>query len=192
MKTIKLVLLVTFFCAVLYPVTASPIISDNKPWSFIQIGIVPDAVALVPSDIPVLGINVELFCGLQERVGILNVQPIVGITDVVKGVSIQGVGLNSETIGLQLGVVTFQNYFCGANLALVTGARENHGLQVGLVNLSGGAAPAMDGQDTEPPAAAGVQFGLVNCTTTGFQFGLFNYNADSIIPVTLLFNYSSR
>lgn len=192
MKTIKWVLLVTLFCAVIYPATAAPIISDNKPWSVIQIGIVPDAVALVPSDIPVLGLNFEPFCGMQKRVGILNWQPIVGISDTVKGVSVQGFGFNSEMVGLQLGLINFQNYLCGLDLAVLTGARENHGFQVGMVNLSGQSAPAMDGQDTEPPTAAGVQFGVVNCTTNGFQFGVFNYNAESVIPFTILFNYSSR
>ena len=192
MKTIKLVLLVTLFCAVIYPAAATPIISDDKPWSFIQLGIVPDAVALVPSDIPVLGINAEFFCGMQEKVGILNFQPIVGISDVVKGVSVQGFGFNSEMVGFQLGAVNFQNYFCGLDLAVVTGARENHGCQIGVVNLSGQSAPAMDGVTTEPPSASGVQIGLVNSTTNGFQFGLFNYNSESVIPFTILFNYSSR
>lgn len=192
MKTIKLVLLVTLLCSVLYPVAAAPVIQDSKPWSFIQIGIVPDAVALVPSDIPVLGLNVELFCGTQKRVGIFNFQPIVGITDVLKGVSIQGLGFNGETVGLQFGFITFQNYFCGVDFALLTGARENRGLQIGLLNLSGNAAPSMSDEALEPPAARGVQFGLLNCTTNGFQFGVFNYNAESLIPFTILFNYSSR
>jgi len=192
MKTIKQVLLVTLFSAAIYQAAATPIISDDKPWSFIQLGIVPDAVALVPSNIPVLGINAEFFCGTQKKVGILNFQPIVGISDVVKGVSVQGVGLNSEMVGFQLGAVNFQNYFCGLDLAVVTGARENHGCQIGVVNLSGQSAPAMDGVTTEPPSANGVQIGLVNSTTNGFQFGLFNYNAESVIPFTILFNYSSR
>lgn len=192
MKTIKQVLLVTLFCAAIYPVAAAPIISDERPWSFLQIGLVPDAVALVPSSIPVLGINAELFCGMQDKVGILNFQPIVGISGVVKGVSVQGFGFNSEMIGFQIGTVNFQNYFCGLDLAVVTGARENHGCQVGVVNLSGESAPAMDGVTTEPPSAEGVQIGLVNSTTNGFQFGLFNYNAESVIPFTILFNYSSR
>ncbi len=192
MKTIKQVLLVTLFCAVVYPAVASSIISEDRPWSIVQIGLVPDAVALVPSTVPVLGINAELFCGMQQKVGILNFQPIVGISNSVQGVSIQGVGLNSEMIGFQLGVVNFQNYFCGLDLAVVTGARENHGCQVGVVNLAGVSAPAMDNVTTEPPAAQGVQIGLVNSTTNGFQFGLFNYNAESAIPFTILFNYSSR
>jgi len=192
MKTIKLFLLATLFCAVWYPVAAAPVIQDNKPWSFIQLGIVPDAVALVPSDIPVLGVNAEFFCGTQKRVGIFNFQPIVGITDVQKGVSIQGFGFNDETVGLQFGLITFQNYFCGADFALLTGARENRGLQVGVLNLSGNAAPSMSSEALEPPAARGVQFGVINCTTNGFQFGVFNYNAESVIPLTILFNYSAR
>lgn len=192
MKKFKLFLLATLFCAVSAQVSAASVVQDNRPWSFLQIGIVPNAVALVPSDIPVMGINAELFCGFQERVGILNLQPIYGETQVLKGLSVQGVGLNDETIGLQIGLVSFQNYFCGVNLGVVTGARENHGLQIGLVNLSGDSAPAMYDKDTEVTAARGVQFGLVNSTTNGFQFGLLNYNAESKIPWMVLFNYSAR
>ncbi len=192
MKRFKLFLLATLFCAVAVQVTAAPVIQDNKPWSFLQIGLVPDAVALVPSDIPVFGVNAELFCGFQERVGIINFQPLYGSTEVLKGISYQGIGFNNETVGLQLGLGTFQNYFCGVDIALVTGARENHGLQVGVVNLSGESAPEMNGQDTEVPAARGVQLGLVNCTTNGFQFGLLNYNAESAVPWMVLFNYSAR
>ena len=168
------------------------IIQDNKPWSLLQLSIVPDAVALAPSDFPVMGINLEPFCGMQERVGILNFQPLVGMSDVTKGVVYQGLGFNGETVGLQLGVATFQRYFIGLNVAAVTGARENHGLQIGLVNLSGAAAPAMGAGDEAVPEARGVQFGLVNCTTNGFQFGLLNYNAESVIPLMILFNYSAR
>lgn len=192
MKTIKQVLLVALLCMAAYPGVATPIISDNKPWSILQVGIVPDAVALVPSDIPVLGVNAEFFCGMQKRVGILNFQPVVGISDTVKGVSLQGFGFNSEMLGFQVGVLHFQNYFCGLDLAVVTGARENHGCQIGAVNLSGESAPALDGKDAEPPSADGVQIGLFNCATSGFQFGVFNYNAESVIPFTILFNYSSR
>jgi len=84
MKKIKLFLLVTLFCCAVFRVTAAPVILDDHTWSFLQIGIVPDAVALVPSDIPVFGINAEFFCGMQQRVGIINFQPVVGITDVLK------------------------------------------------------------------------------------------------------------
>lgn len=99
----------------------APIIQENKPWSLLQIGIVPDAVALVPSDTPVLGINAELFYGTQQKVGIIDFQPIVGTTDVVRGIIYQGLGFNGESIGLHVGLGTFQRYFCGVNVALVTG-----------------------------------------------------------------------
>lgn len=193
MKTIKLFLVLAATIVVSLMASGESIIQENKPWCLFQFSIVPDAVALAPSDFPVLGINLEPFCGMQERVGILNLQPLVGMSDVTKGVAYQGLGLNGETVGLQLGVATFQRYFIGLNVAAVTGARENHGLQIGLVNLSGASAPAM-GADAESPVpeARGVQFGLVNCTTNGFQFGLLNYNAESVIPVMILFNYSAR
>ena len=188
MKTIKLFLLLTTLAAASFWAAGAPIIQENKPWSLLQIGIVPDAVALVPSDTPVLGINAELFYGTQQKVGIIDFQPIVGTTDVVRGIIYQGLGFNGESIGLHVGLGTFQRYFCGVNVALVTGAWENHGLQIGLVNLSGASAPACGSQDVNPPAARGVQFGLFNSTTNGFQFGLLNYNAESVI----LFNYSAR
>lgn len=43
-----------------------------------------------------------------------------------------------------------------------------------------------------PPGRARVQFGLFNSTTNGFQFGLLNYNAESVVPWMILFNYSAR
>ena len=110
----------------------------------------------------------------------------------VRGIIYQGLGFNGESIGLHVGLGTFQRYFCGVNVALVTGAWENHGLQIGLVNLSGASAPACGSQDVNPPAARGVQFGLFNSTTNGFQFGLLNYNAESVVPWMILFNYSAR
>ena len=191
MKTMKLFLVLAATVVSLMSYGES-IIQDNKPWCLLQLSIVPDAVALAPSDFPVMGINLEPFCGMQERVGILNFQPLVGMSDVTKGVVYQGLGFNGETVGLQLGVATFQRYFIGLNVAAVTGARENHGLQIGVVNLSGAAAPAMGAGDEAVPAARGVQLGLINCTTNGFQFGLLNYNAESVIPLMILFNYSSR
>ena len=190
MKKIKLFLLVTLFCCAVFRVTAAPVILDDHTWSFLQIGIVPDAVALVPSDIPVFGVNAEFFCGMQQRVGIINFQPVVGITDVLKGVSFQGFGFNGETEGVAVGVSTFHDWFCGVNLAAVTGARENHGFQVGVLNLSGKCAPAQKSDAPEPPAARGVQLGVINCASNGFQVGVLNYNAGSLIPVTLLFNFS--
>ena len=192
MKTIKLFLLLTTLAAASFWAAGAPIIQENKPWSLLQMGIVPDAVALVPSDTPVLGINAELFYGTQQKVGIIDFQPIVGTTDVVRGIIYQGLGFNGESIGLHVGLGTFQRYFCGVNVALVTGAWENHGLQIGLVNLSGASAPACGSQDVNPPAARGVQFGLFNSTTNGFQFGLLNYNAESVVPWMILFNYSAR
>ncbi|MBS1368582.1 MAG: hypothetical protein HPZ91_01385 [Lentisphaeria bacterium] len=193
MKTFKLFLLLAATFVASLMVSGAPIIQDNKPWSMLQLSIVPDAVAFTPSDIPVLGVNIEPFYGAQQRVGIINFQPLVGTTDVTKGVIYQGLGFNGETVGLQLGVATFQRYFIGLNAAVVTGARENHGLQVGLVNLSGAAAPAMGAdEDTPVPAARGVQIGLFNGTTNGFQFGLLNYNSESVIPLMILFNYSAR
>lgn len=100
MKTIKLFLLLTTLAAASFWAAGAPIIQENKPWSLLQIGIVPDAVALVPSDTPVLGINAELFYGTQQKVGIIDFQPIVGTTDVVRGIIYQGLGFNGESIGL--------------------------------------------------------------------------------------------
>ena len=74
MKTIKLFLLLTTLAAASFWAAGAPIIQENKPWSLLQIGIVPDAVALVPSDTPVLGINAELFYGTQQKVGIIDFQ----------------------------------------------------------------------------------------------------------------------
>lgn len=192
MKTIKLFLVLTATMIVSLMASAEPIIQENKPWCLFQLSIVPNAVAFAPSDFPVMGINFEPFAGMQERIGVLNLQPLYGTSDVCKGVGYQGIGFNGETVGLQLGIATFQRYFIGVNVAAVTGARENHGLQIGLVNLSGESAPAMGAGNEALPAARGVQLGLVNYTTNGFQFGILNYNAESVFPFMIFFNYSVR
>lgn len=191
MKTIKLFLLLTTLAATSLRVVGAPFIQETKPWSLLQIGIVPETVALVSSDTQILGINAELFYGTQRKVGILDVQPIVGKTEAARGILYQGIGINGETIGLHIGLGTFQRYFCGVNVALATGAWENHGLQIGLANFSGASTPFCDTQEN-PPEARGVQVGLFNSTTNGFQFGLLNYNEESPIPWMVFFNYSVR
>ena len=163
----------------------------NVAWTLLQVSLVPDQLAVVSADTPVIGVNLEPFWGAQKRVDGLNLQPLFGFSDEINGISVQGFGETTRFAGLQFGLVAFATHFQGVSFSLVTGVWENRGLQVGVANFSGNTAPVTYQGDSIPPGG-GLQLGLFNNATSGVQIGLLNYNANSPVPWMILFNASAR
>ena len=62
----------------------------NVAWTLLQVSLVPDQLAVVSADTPVIGVNLEPFWGAQKRVDGLNFQPLLGFSDEINGISGRG------------------------------------------------------------------------------------------------------
>lgn len=161
-------------------------------WSLVQVTLVPDQLSVVPSQTPIVGVNFEPFWGAQESVDVLNLQTLYGSSKQIQGVSVQGFGWTGRFAGLQLGLANFHSRFEGVAFSLVGGAWESRGLQVGAANFSGNTTPAFCREEGVPPRGGGMQLGIFNSATSGFQLGLLNYNEKSPFPWMILLNASAR
>ncbi len=163
----------------------------NVGWSLVQVSLIPDQLSVVPSTTPITGVNFEPFWGGQERVDVLNLQLLYGASKRIQGISVQGFGQIDQFAGLQLGLANFYTRFQGVDFSLVSGAWESRGLQIGVANFSGNTAPPIC-REEGVPHGGGMQLGVFNSTTSGFQIGLLNYNENSPVPWMILFNASAR
>lgn len=131
---------------------------------------------------------------LAEELGGLQIG-LFGIIKVADGSDLgsSGVQLNlfsntSEALlGFQSGFVNQSGRLNGGQLGLVNIADQ--GLQFGMVNVlnSPKIGKGFDSHQTD----ARIQIGIYNHSNSGsFQFGVINYNKNSLIPVFLLFNFS--
>lgn len=161
-------------------------------WSLVQVALIPDQLSVVSSATPIVGVNFEPFWGGQKDVVALNVQLLYGASTRIQGVSVQGTGYIERFAGLQFGLVNCFTRFQGVGFSLVSGAWESRGLQVGVANFSGDTAPTFCGEEGFSPRGGGMQLGVFNSATSGFQVGLLNYNKNSSFPWMILFNASSR
>jgi len=170
---------------------ADPSGFPDVAWSPVQVTLVPDQLSVVSPGTPVIGVNFEPFWGGQKQVDVLSLQLLYGVSEQVQGVSVQGIGRTERFAGLQFGLVNLLTRFQGVSFSLVSGMWENRGLQAGLVNLSGDALPDFCGCKGVS-RGGGMQLGIVNGATGGFQLGLLNYNENSPVPWMVLFNASAR
>lgn len=68
---------------------------------------------------------------------------------------------------------------------------ENRGVTAGVLNLAVSDYPlGIIGRKCRERGNF-MQIGVVNIANHGWQFGLFNYNKNSILPYSILFNYSA-
>lgn len=189
-RWVPIVFTAAWFCAP--GLSAADPAYPDVSWSLVQVTLVPDQLSVVSSQTPIIGVNVEPFWGAQESVDVLNLQPLYGSSGQIQGVSVQGFGRTGRFAGLQLGLANFHTRFEGVAFSLVGGAWESRGLQVGAANFSGNTAPAFCREEGVPPRGGGMQLGVFNSATSGFQLGLVNYNENSTFPWMILFNASAR
>lgn len=143
------------------------------------------------------------------RVCGFNLAFIYGQIPETAGLSITlGDSMVKNQYGLQIALVNeTETYSAGIQLALINYAGINRGLQLGLTNYTEN-RPAdwavwlpnlqigltnFSGRvrkPVPPNSNRAFQIGFVNTATRGIQVGLINYNAESIFPWMLLFNYS--
>lgn len=110
--------------------------------------------------------------------------------------------------GLSVGLVEYAHDNLGMQVALVNltigrpnyftwKVRGNLGTQFGLINLADGVDCVRDEKAEykefkiiKVERKNFLQIGLINTANHGWQFGLFNYNKNSICPYSVFFNYS--
>ena len=168
----------------------------------VSIGITP----FQPIQITVADIQLVPYC---YRVCGFNLAFIYGQIPETAGLSITlGDSMVKNQYGLQIALVNeTETYSAGIQLALINYAGINRGLQLGLTNYTEN-RPAdravwlpnlqigltnFSGRvrkPVPPNSNRAFQIGFVNTATWGIQVGLINYNAESIFPWMLLFNYS--
>lgn len=111
--------------------------------------------------------------------------------------------------GLSVGLMEYAHNNAGMQAALLNSTvgnsyevtwkvRGNLGTQLGLINLANGTDCVRDKQAEykefkiiKVERKNFLQIGLINTANHGWQFGLFNYNKNSICPYSVFFNYSS-
>ena len=150
---------------------------DTTP---LQIGIWPPTLQIVPPEINVSGLKLNLpYGGNDDVVGVdlgffstsnntsaLQINPIFNLDEEdYKGLQVSLFNLCGQSAGIQIGVLmnSTDRVASGVQIGLVNSALEMNGLQIGLVNYSN--------------FMVGVQIGLVNVIT------------DSIIPFFPIINF---
>ena len=102
------------------------------------------------------------------------------------GVSVSLVQMSENNRGVMIGL---------CNLPSPVTGRNNRGIQLGIVNIwNTDYCPPLKAERPEHSIPergySFMQAGVVNIANNGWQIGLFNYNANSIFPYTILLNYS--
>ncbi len=133
----------------------------------------------------VKGIGVGSLAMHPKQLYGVSLSPYIDAED-IRGLAVS-LGLCCPIIyGTSFGIWTDikENYgFCSS---IVNLSRENNGVLMGLCNIM------RRDDENNIDSKNSVQFGLVNIASDGCQIGLFNYNPNSVIPFTLLFNYSRQ
>ena len=100
-----------------------------------------------------------------------------------------------DATGCQIGVASIANKFIGCQIGAANVAyNEIDGWQVGAVNVidelfAGCQMGAINVATAR--CKGGIQVGAINVAThNGIQFGVINIMPDSVIPVTIIFNYA--
>ena len=136
----------------------------------------------------------------------LNINICSSATNNFCGISLAGLD-NSQTganYGINMAYMIFakrENYFLNASLINVNYAQNyalsaalflnygyNKGIQAGSINVGEGVQMGGFNYSFNDNA---VQFGGINITKSGWQFGLFNYNEKAWLKWFPVFNYSS-
>ncbi|MFA6716852.1 MAG: hypothetical protein WC082_11450 [Victivallales bacterium] len=121
---------------------------------------------------------------------------LVGVINAPEEEESMGIQVNvlynlSETLfGIQTGLVNQSGRLNGTQLGLVNVADQ--GIQFGLVNVFN-SRRTLEGIDSYQSDAQ-VQVGLYNHSASqySFQFGVLNYNKNSLIPYFPIFNFSTE
>ena len=103
--------------------------------------------------------------------------------------------ITNEGYGYQAGVASIASKFTGLQTGAVNVAYNKfEGWQLSAVNVTDGSFSGLQMGAVNVSTAhceGGLQFGAINVATrNGLQFGVINIMPDSVIPVTILFNYA--
>lgn len=177
------------------------------PATPVQIGVWPFSwgIQLFPSGVSVYGVAVGLPAYRVNTLYGLKAAPVaIQNMNYAFGCSVVDFSARNYGFTLALYAVSLRNN------ALQTGAVNdcaiaNNGVMLGVVNLAAGKRRKgsvknivlyqddinLQNDEARQPIKNSVQIGVVNLANHGWQLGLFNYNQNSILPYTVLFNYSS-
>ncbi len=146
--------------------------------SALQISIWAPRTQLVPDDIDISGLKLNLPYGSNQNVAGLDLG-LVSINDNTAALQVNLFNRASESFaGLQVGLVNVAGASDGVSVSLFNSVENiSRGLNVALINTS--------------LEHRGVQIGLVNYTEflTGFQIGLVNIVTNSTIPFFPIINF---
>ena len=149
---------------------------DTTP---LQISIWPNRLQVVPDEIDVSGLKLNLPYGRNNRIEGVDLG-IASSSMNASALQINLLNLTKEQYkGLQIGLANFAGASSGVCIGVLMNSTDSihKGLQVGIVNT------ALE--------TSGVQIGLVNYTSfmVGFQIGIVNIIRESVIPFFPIVNF---
>lgn len=166
-------LLVTMALVMLLGLTARAF--DTIPFQF---SIWPPTMQMVPPDIAVSGLKINLPYGGNDR--------IVGLDLGLASTSVDASALQINLLNL------VENQYKGLQIGIFNLCGNSSGLQIGaLFNVTDNAASGIQiGLVNSTLEMNGLQIGIINYTQfmTGVQLGLINIISDSVLPVFPIIN----
>jgi hypothetical protein len=158
---------------------AGDAVSQTLPFTPLQISLAPPA-QIVPQDVPVWGLRLNVVYGVQQRVFGLDAGLFNEVGENLSGI---GVGIlniaRKDASGFQAGAAN-------------TVSGEFRGLQVAFANHNeGNLAGAQIGAGNVTQGGFGLQVGVYNHASSlkGVQIGLFNVNENGFLPFFPIFNF---
>lgn len=152
----------------------------------------------IPASQDVNGLRLNLFYGKTTNVSGLDINILsLGETDNFKGLQLEFLGankVNKSFSGVGFGIANIHKGTSkGVLWGLVNVSNQVEGLQIGGVNYSSGRSTVDIGLVNVSQGAA-FQMGLVNVTNdlTGVQLGLINMAKTGFLPIFPFFNIDGR
>jgi hypothetical protein len=144
-----------------------------------QVAIAP-GIQLFSQDVPIWGLDLNLFYGSQQTVFGLTVGFMNKVSEDLSGFGVGGINVaNENATGIQVGAAN------GVN-------GRFRGLQLAILNINEGTLEgAQFGATNATEDGSGFQLGVYNHATSlkGLQVGLINVNKNGFLPVFPIFNF---
>ncbi|MBR4673422.1 MAG: hypothetical protein IKP00_03065 [Victivallales bacterium] len=165
-----------FFALFLFAAITMVSAYDTTPF---QLGIWPSNFQIVPEEINVSGLKINL--------------PFGG-NDYIQGVDLGIASTSIDTSALQVNILCNRAHenFSGLQFAILNQAGRSNGIILGGFNITDESVRGIEvGIVNSALECRGLQIGLINYTEimTGLQIGLINVITESVVPVFPIINF---